>query len=58
MVVLLMLYLVEFLHKADLLWWWPPVPEDTSFEDLKEEEPWFPQVPPPQQFLIYARDQR
>lgn len=54
-----LLYLIEFLRKGDLPWEWPSIPEDVSYEDLKEEkESWSPEEPPLQEFLAYARDRR
>jgi len=54
-----LLYLVEFLHKAELPWGWPAIPEDTDYKDLKEKkESWSPKIPPLQEFLAYARDRR
>ena len=54
-----LLYLIEFLRKADLPWGWPSIPEDVSYEDLKEEkECYSPEELPLQEFLVYARDQR
>jgi len=54
-----LLYLIEFLHRANLPWGWPSIPEDTESEELKEEkESWSPQASPLQGFLTYTRDRR
>ena len=52
-----LLYLIEFLCKANLPWGWPVVPEEMSFKDLLEEKKsWFPAKRPLREFLAYARD--
>lgn len=54
-----LLYLIEFLRKGDLPWGWPAIPEETSYEGLKEKkESWLPEELPLREFLTYARDQR
>ena len=54
-----LLYLIEFLRKGDLPWGWSAIPEDTSYDGLREEKgSWTPDVPPLQESLVYARDRQ
>jgi len=53
------LYLIEYLQEGALPWGWPSITEDADFENLKgRKESWSPEIPPLQEFLTYARDQR
>ena len=54
-----LLHLIEFLRKGDLPWGWSAIPEDTSYDGLREEKgSWSPDAPPLQESLVYARDRQ
>lgn len=54
-----LLYLIQFLHTADLPWGWPLVSEVADYSGLeKQRRHLIPENPLLQEFLAYARDRR